>query len=77
MPVSSTANSVLWQKQKQKKKIEIYPANKILVLWSLILLSTAHACQERSCSGGLRENVQHVEPGGGGLPQEAFGEKLN
>lgn len=41
MPVSSTANSVLWQKQKQKKN-EIYPANKILVSWSLILISIAY-----------------------------------
>lgn len=41
MPVSSTANSVLWQKQKQTKK-EIYPANQSLVSRSLILLSVAH-----------------------------------
>lgn len=41
MPVSSTANSVLWQKQKQTKK-EIYPANQSLVSRSLILLSVTH-----------------------------------
>lgn len=67
-------------KTNKNKKNEIYPANKILVSRSLILLSIAHpkVSTEFSSSGGLREDGQQIESGLGSHPEEAgFSRKLS